>query len=154
MAVGNDVVWVGDNATPIVAANDRSGHSAGRVRVPFESTPVERRVAEARRARELESARNAATDALVRAKYAALPERNPYYSGIAVAPDGNLWITEAMPDDRIGAQVAVLAPDGSVRAKVRLPPRFRIVQVDDSLVTGIYRDQDDVEFVRVYDIRR
>lgn len=152
--VGSDIVWVGDNSTPIVVAYDRSGQPKRRVLVPFESIPVDRRVADARRARELELTRSAATQALVSAKYTALPERNPYYSGLEVAPDGDLWITEAVRDDRVGAQVAVIAPDGSVRARLRLPARFRIVQVDDSLVTGIYRDQDDVEFVRVYAIRR
>lgn len=153
-AVGSDILWVGDNSTPHVVAYDRSGQSKRRMRVPFESTPVDRRVADARRVRELELARSVATQALVNAKFAALPERNPYYSGIAVAPDGDLWITEAARDDRTGTQVAVLAPEGSVRARLRLPPRFRIVQVDDSLVTGVYRDEDDVEYVRVYAIRR
>lgn len=153
-AVGNDVVWIGDNSTPIVVAYDRSGQPTRRVRVPFESTPVDRRAADARRVREVEVARNAASQALVNGKFAALPERNPFYSGLAVSPNGDLWITEAVGDDKSGAQVAVLSPEGSLRARLRLPARFRIVQVDDSLVTGIYRDLDDVEYVRVYAIRR
>ena len=65
-----------------------------------------------------------------------------------------MWITEAVGDEAIGAHVAVLSPEGSVRARLRLPARFRIVQVDDSVVTGIYRDLDDVEYVRAYAIRR
>jgi hypothetical protein len=153
-AVGNDVVWLGDNSTPIVVAYGRSGQPGRRVRVPFESTPVHRRAADARRIREVELARNAATKALVNGKFGALPERNPFYSGLALSPNGDLWITEAVDDDRSGAQVAVLSPEGSVRARLRLPPQFRIVQVDDSFVTGIYRDLDDVEYVRVYALRK
>jgi hypothetical protein len=153
-AVGNNIVWLGDNSTPTLVAYDQSGRTTRRVRVPFESTPVERRAADARRLREVELARSPATQVLVNAKFAALPERNPFYSGLAVAPNGDLWITEAIDDDNIGPQVAVLSPEGSVRARLRVPARFRIVQVDDSLVTGIYRDTDDVEYVRVYAIRR
>jgi hypothetical protein len=104
--------------------------------------------------REVELARNAATKALVNGKFGALPERTPFYSGLAVSPNGDLWITEAVGDDRSGAQVALLSQEGSVRARLRLPPRFRIVQVDDSFVTGIYRALDDVEYVRVYVLRK
>jgi hypothetical protein len=104
--------------------------------------------------REVELARNAATKGLVNGKFGALPERNPFYSGLAVSPNGDLWITEAIGDDRSGAQVAVLSPEGSVQARLRLPHRFRIVQVDDSFVTGIYRDLDDAEYVRVYALRK
>jgi hypothetical protein len=154
MAVGNEVVWLGDNSTPALVAYDRSGQPTRRVSVPFEATPIDRRAADARRLREIELARNASTQALVNAKFSVLPERNPFYSGLAVAPNGDLWITEAVGDDRIGARVAVISPEGSVRARLRLPARFRIVQVDDGVVTGIYRDQDDVEYVRSYAIRR
>jgi hypothetical protein len=153
-AVGNDVVWLGDNSTPTLVAHDRSGQPTRRVRVPFEATPVERGAADARKLREIELARNASTQALVNAKFAALPEQNPFYSGLAVAPNGDLWVTEATGDDKIGPHVAVLSPEGSVRARLRLPARFRITQVDDSFVTGIYRDMDDVEYVRVYAVRK
>ncbi|HEX9563870.1 MAG TPA: hypothetical protein VF981_07860 [Gemmatimonadaceae bacterium] len=104
--------------------------------------------------REREVSRSAAIQALVNAKFAALPQRNPYYSGLVVAQDGDLWITEVAPNDSIGPRVAVLSTEGVVRARLRLPARFRVVQVDDDLVTGIYRDEDDVEFVRVYAIQR
>jgi hypothetical protein len=153
-AVGDDVAWVGDNATPIVVGYDRSGRPARRVRVPFEPTPIDERVLGARRMRELETVRSPAAQALVNAKYAAAPPRNPYYTGLAVAPDGDLWVTGAPPNDSVGAHVAVFSPDGRIRARLLLPARFRIVQVDDGLLTGILRDEDDVEFVRVYSIRR
>jgi len=153
-AVGNDIVWAGDNSTSMVVGYDRSGQTKARLRVPFESTPVDRRAVDGRRVREREVSRSAAIQALVNAKFAALPQRNPYYSGLVVAQDGDLWITEVAPNDSIGPRVAVLSTEGVVRARLRLPARFRVVQVDDDLVTGIYRDEDDVEFVRVYAIQR
>ena len=153
-AVGKDIVWVGDNATPTVVGYDRVGQPRRRVVVPFESTPVERRAADARRQHELGATRGAAVQALINAKYAALPKTNPYYSGLGVAPDGDLWVTGFAPYDQVGAEVAVLSPEGTVRATLRLPARFRVVQVDANVVTGVYRDDDDAEFVRVYAIRR
>jgi hypothetical protein len=138
----------------VVVGYDRSGQIKARLRTPFEAASLDQGAVSARRARELELARNAATKALVNAKYAVLPQRNPYYSGIAVAPNGDLWVTEFVSGDRAGARVAVMAPDGSVRARLHLPAGFRVMQVDDSVVTGIYRDDDDVEFVRVYAIQR
>jgi hypothetical protein len=152
--VGVDIVWVGDNATPTLVGYDRFGQPKRRVAVPFESAPVERRVAEERRERELGTTRSAAVQTLINAKYTALPKTTPYYSGIAVAPNGDLWVTSFAPYDRVAAQVAVLSPEGTIRARLRLPARFRVIQVDADLVTGVYRDEDDVEYVQVYMIQR
>jgi len=153
-AAGRDIVWVGDNSTPILVGYDRFGQPRRRVTVPFESTPLERRAVDARRERELGGTRSAAVQVLINAKYAALPKTTPYYSALAVAPDGDLWVTGFAPHDRVGAEVAVLSPEGTVRARLQLPARFRVVQVDANEVTGIYRDEDDAEFVRVFTIRR
>lgn len=153
-AIGKDVVWVGDNATPTLVGYDRLGQPKYRVTVPFESTPVERRAADERREREMGTARSAAVQTLINAKYAALPKTTPYYNGIAVAPNGDLWVTSFAPYDKVAAQVAVLSPEGTIRARLRLPARFRVIQVDVDLVTGVYRDEDDVEYVQVYRIQR
>ncbi|HZI26974.1 MAG TPA: hypothetical protein VFD64_02390, partial [Gemmatimonadaceae bacterium] len=107
-----------------------------------------------RRDRALAAARSPAVQALVNAKYVLVPSVAPYFSGLEVAPDGSLWITTSVQFDSEQPEVAVLSAEGSLRARLRLPPRFRIVQVDPDVVTGVYRDEDDVESVRVYRIRR
>jgi hypothetical protein len=154
VAVGRRLVWIGDNSTPTIIGYDSTGAPVRRLTVPFGSRPIDGRAVAARRDRELAAARSPAVRALVNAKYVLAPSVAPYFSGLEVAPDGSLWITNSVQFDSEQPEVAVLSPEGSLLARLRLPPRFRIVQVDPDVVTGVYRDEDDVEFVRVYRIRR
>ena len=154
VAVGNDMFWIGDNSSSTLLGYDQLGQLKRRVTVPFESVPVERSVTVARRDRELETARTSAVRSLISEKYAVVPKTTPCYSGLAVAPDGDLWVTAFVGDDSVAPEVAIISPDGRVRATLRLPPRFRVVQVDANAVLGIYRDEDDAEFVQIYGIRR
>ena len=154
VAVGGRTVWVGDNATPSIVQYDARGRAIQRVTVPFRSLSVDRNVVEAQRRHELEAARSAAVRALLNEKYAVSAQATPYYSGLAVAPDGDLWVTSTALYDTAAPDVVVLSNEGTLRATLRLPPRFRIVQVDSDAVTGIQRDEDDIEWVRVYRVRR
>jgi hypothetical protein len=154
VAVGPGVVWIGDNSTPTIIGYDSTATPVRRVTVPFPSRPIDRRAVAARRDRELAASRTPAVQALVNAKYALVPSVAPYFRGLKIAPDGSLWITNSVQFDSEQSEVAVLSQEGSLLARLRLPPRFRIVQVDPDVVTGVYRDEDDVESVRVYRIRR
>lgn len=44
--------------------------------------------------------------------------------------------------------------EGRWLAAVRTPPRFRIHQVGDDHLLGVWRDEDEVEHIRVYPLVR
>lgn len=154
LAMGQDVLWIGDTATPSVLGYDSQGHITYRLSVPFRSQAVLASLAATRQTRELDETRVPQVRSYIEAKYSTLPKSTPYYSGLSAAPDGTVWITGYSPNEAVGATVAVLTPEGVQRATLQLPPRFRVAQVGTNVVTGVYRDADGVEYVHVYELHR
>ena len=67
-----------------------------------------------------------------------------------LAPSGTLWLAD--PRDTLSYRVHGL--DGQSIGVVRLPPRFQVYQVMDTLVLGRWRDEDDIEYVQLRRIER
>jgi hypothetical protein len=92
------------------------------------------------------------------------PEHFPAYSGIVTDPSsGQLWVGEypgqlgllgLSPEvPRVPArQWLVFQPDGTLIAVARTPEGFEPKALHDGLVWGVYKDQLDVESVRVYEV--
>jgi hypothetical protein len=152
--VAGTLVWTIDSDTPVLRALTASGQVARSVRVPFERVPVTAATRAAAMRRELEATPNAAVRALVQRKYAAAPTESPYVTGLAVAPNGDVWLTAFVPRPDQPARVAVFTESGALRATLTLPPRLRIVALVHDTVVAVHRDADDVETVHVYAVQR
>jgi hypothetical protein len=86
---------------------------------------------------------------------APYPATMPSFTGLEADSEGNLWVQEAAkPGPTQGSHWTVLAPDGRVRATVRVPPRLAVKQVGTDWVLGVEVDDDEVEHVRVYRLTR
>ena len=65
---------------------------------------------------------------------------------------GELWIRD--PRAEAGQVWHVIGRDRTLRALVPIPDRFDLFEVQDDAVVGRWRDENDVEFVRVYGLDR
>jgi hypothetical protein len=79
----------------------------------------------------------------------------PFVTGDSIrmgmlSPSGALWLAD--PRDSLGYRVH--APNGELIGTLRLPPRFQLLQVMDTMVLGRWRDDDDIEYVQLRRIER
>ncbi|HLS48320.1 MAG TPA: hypothetical protein VK012_07350 [Gemmatimonadales bacterium] len=81
-------------------------------------------------------------------------ETMPYYDMLAADPAGNLWVQDfPRPAERY-QRFTVIAPDGALLARVRLPDGVELLSAGDSAIVGVWRDQDDVPRVSRYRLTR
>jgi hypothetical protein len=154
VAAGRNHIWILDNAATVVRGYTTTGVLAHAWRAPVTPQTITPAHIAAARARELEQLTADPIRRIIQQKFAAAPSIAPTISAVAVAPNGDLWLTTYVADVNQGAAVLVITETGVQRASLRLPARFRIVSVGESSVIGIHRDEDDVETVRVYSYRR
>ena len=83
-----------------------------------------------------------------------LPQYVPVASQLRVAPDGALWVERyRLPWDERRLW-DVLSPVGKFLGTVEMPGRFDVYQVGADFVMGRLRDEDGLEQVHVYGLRR
>jgi hypothetical protein len=100
------------------------------------------------------------TDALFHTD--VLPEALPALGSALLDENGRIWVAQFRPSDDLPMAMAggyeqwheddvwhVLDSDGSPMARVRLPPRTRLLDVRSDRVVVVTRDDLDVEHVRV-----
>lgn len=89
----------------------------------------------------------------------------PHFVGIRQTPDGELWVQDfSMDHALLGARRGVapnsptgwtvFSADGLMLASVQLPARFVPFEFGRDYVLGVLRDEDDVELVAQFRLRR
>ena len=66
---------------------------------------------------------------------------------------GNLWIREPLTPETDVWTWTIIGPEGTPLARIETPRAFAIQEIGPDYLVGRWRDANDVEFVRVYDIR-
>lgn len=89
-----------------------------------------------------------------RVETAPYPDHLASYSGLLVDDDGNLWVEGARLPGVTQRTYSVLDSTGHWLGDVALPDGFRPTDIGTSHVTGIWQDEDDLEYVRVYRLVR
>jgi hypothetical protein len=90
-------------------------------------------------------------DRIEQAKY---PEAFPFIEAILPAGDGSLWVNEVGNPGDEQRVMAVFDSTGQLLGRVRLPDRFRPTHLTGDVIAGVWQDADDVEHVRVYQVRK
>ena len=85
---------------------------------------------------------------------APIPKLRPAFGAMNVDSEGRLWIQDYDPDPAKARSAAVFDADGKLMGHVQLPGRLRVMVIDDDMVIGVWRDEDDVEHVRGYAVGR
>jgi len=69
-------------------------------------------------------------------------------------PDGELWVSAySLPGDE-ERQWYVFGEDGFLRALLRVPAAFRLVDARRDIVAGVWTDELGVQMVKVYALAR
>lgn len=97
-----------------------------------------------------------ADDVLMRRMLAAAPPPDffPAYQQVVADSDGFVWVREYAEGDAPSAQWQVFDPDGRWLGKVTLPVPLTVTQITHDEIVGVWRDDLDVEHVRVYRLAR
>jgi hypothetical protein len=154
-------VWVGDNITgsiAVYAPDGRQTHIIRRQHRPLPVTAADREAA-------LERVRD---NAIFRAplppdvrrhleRQAAsmpIPDAHPVFTDLIADQLGSLW---ARRPAHVGAAMDswdVFGPDGVLQATVDVPSVARVLHIGRSHILAVVLDEFDVEYVRLYELRR
>jgi hypothetical protein len=85
---------------------------------------------------------------------AQYPATLPFFSSLHLDADQNLWAHEVTRPAVKEQQFAVLDPGGRLLGRVTMPARFSLTGVGRDIVYGVWKDQEDVEHLRVYPLRK
>ena len=82
------------------------------------------------------------------------PETFPAYAGLLVDSEDNVWVKEYALPGATREVWRVYSSDGARLSIIPMPPRFRVLEVAGGTVLGVWKDEFDVEYVRVYTLRK
>lgn len=82
------------------------------------------------------------------------PETRAAYSDLAVDPAGATWLRTGrhFPPFAPSGEWTVLADGGFLLGRVQFPERFEPMDIGVDYVLGVWKDEMEVEFVRIYEI--
>ena len=147
-----------------IELRDASGRLVSLVRVAQAAAPITEQDQAAHRQEQLELFRNAPGVAAMpqvfkdqmeqRVKEAKYPATYPFVAELRFDPNGNLWAEEVQQAGITARRYAVFDSAGTLLGRVTMPDRFRPFWIGRDAVAGVWKDADDVEIVRVYQLSR
>jgi hypothetical protein len=151
VALSGDEVYVGDQERFEVGLYTASGALRRLVRVlgidlRVTQEDIDRAVAE--RLADQPPERHA----MLRAHLDAMdvPETRPAYGRLLVDSESNLWVAEHTSYPVEPASGRVFDSGGGLLGVVRVPERFRVHQIGEDWILGVWRDEFGVEYVRLH----
>ena len=82
------------------------------------------------------------------------PDALPTFDGLLVDRTGHLWVERYQPFWDDSRTWSILSPDGLWLGDLDTPPALRITEIGADYVLGVWKDEMDVEFVRMYALDR
>jgi hypothetical protein len=82
----------------------------------------------------------------------AVPETRPAYGRLLPDAAGNLWVAGSSFPSQEPAVWLVFDRDGQLLGPVSVPRRFRVQAIGGDWLLGVWRDEIDVERVRLYSL--
>lgn len=88
---------------------------------------------------------------LLRLKQTPFPKWKPAYAGLLAGPEGSIWIRRyTEPDRSAPTDFEVFDSTGRWLGGVRMPSGYDPTRITPSAVVGTWRDENEVQHVRVY----
>jgi hypothetical protein len=154
-AVHADDVYVGDQETFEVGVYSTNGGLRRIIRLPNVDLRLTRddieRAIERRLASVAEGQRT-----MMRTQLDAMdvPGTRPAYGRLLVDSQGALWVGDYAPYPEDPVLWRVFDASGRLVTALRVPERFRVFDVGADWILGVWRDDLDVERVRLYHLRK
>ena len=89
-----------------------------------------------------------------RIESATYPATLPFVEALLADPDGNLWVQEVTSPANEAARFAVVDSAGRLLGRVVMPARLKPSSIGLDVVSGVWRDADEVQHVRSYPLRK
>jgi hypothetical protein len=83
-----------------------------------------------------------------------VPERLPAFERLLVDDGGHLWVQRTAWPGAVQPEWDVFDADGVMLGTVHMPAGFRATHVGAGFVLGVWKDEDDVEYVRMYGLAK
>ena len=154
-AATGTVIWYGSSGAGHLTRYDVVTGRPRRIALPLEAAiPSEALIAAKRRERALveRPGDRAYADAIFSREF--LPARLPFFEALLVGVNGEVWVQEYAGLYSAPTRYLVLDSNGVPIARVATPAGFRVTDVESAHVTGVHKDEDGVETVRVYQLTR
>jgi hypothetical protein len=157
--VEGDAVYVGTNEGYAFDRYDAAGRLLVRFRMMRAPIPLGTAAIEAYKREERDKANSSmaskgGNDIFgAMAEDAPYPEHYPFYAGLLVDETGNVWVRDYPTDPAAPTRLTVFGPEGSVIGTADLPAELRPTEIRNGRVIGVWRDDLDLEHVRVYELR-
>lgn len=155
-AAGTTITW-GDNAAPELRTLAPDGTLQRILRWHAPAVPVDAQVLDrAKRAALARAEGNEVARQRIEDQF-ALPSPAPvvpFFSSIRHDTEGALWVQEYLIVSTDTVQFRIFDGDGQYLGRRTLPPRHRILEIGRDHLLTIWQDDDDLEYVRVYRVRR
>ena len=82
------------------------------------------------------------------------PDDELGYRFARVDDQGNIWVREPLSEGGESYGWTVFSPQGEAIATIRTPLRYDVQQIGSTFVLGRWRDENDVNFIRLYRLER
>jgi hypothetical protein len=83
-----------------------------------------------------------------------VPATRPAYGRLLVDSDGDLWVGDYAPYPEDPILWHIFDADGRLVTALHAPARFRVFDIGGNWILGVWRDDFDVEHVRLYRLRK
>jgi hypothetical protein len=152
MLAASDLLYYGSSGTYEIEVRASDGTLKRLVRRPIPNAPVTAEEVEEFH-RNLEERRERMSP-IWRNLYSqmTLPETKPAYGRLLVDAEGNLWVADYTRERDDEGTWRVFDPEGRFLGTVETPTGGRVQQIGPDFVLGIWRDELDVEYVRLYEL--
>jgi hypothetical protein len=147
-----DLLYVGDGMTYDIQAHDRAGRLTRIIRIRQEPRSVTPRMIERFRSEpgRIHFQRGPRVDPNV--NRALFPKVLPAYAALRVDGAQRLWVQDYPAPGENEGQWNVFERDGTYAGRVTTPKDVYVLHIGTAHLIGIWRDELDVEYVRVYSV--
>jgi hypothetical protein len=81
-------------------------------------------------------------------------EQGPYYTDFLPTDEGGVWLEQYSRPWTLTRRYLVFDSTGTLMARVELPPRIRPFQILGDRMIARWRNEDDVDHIRIYRIEK
>lgn len=154
-AVSGDRLWIGDSETGTITQHTSSGRGIAVFTAPIAARRLDTALIRRLRMSQLSDAMNWNDRARIDATYSIpFPRMAPRFTRFVPGVRGEMWIERFREDPSTQRGYVVVDASGAAIGQAEMPPRFALLEVGADYVLGVRTDEDGLERIQRYALRR